>query len=820
MYRKNEDQDFTSIGTPFAPLEADEIVSRKPEIDQTVRDERGRRRFHGAFTGGFSAGYWNTVGTAEGFTPKIFVSSRKNKYDQSKSSKPEDYMDEEDFGSFGIAPKRIHTKDDFVENTSFAGIRDAHLSFDDVIKTIFEPAKESIGKRLFRQMKRHAKLEQKDKRSHMFQNEFESRKENCICFESKDNFHGLGYNAMLDPNAFFKSDSKDVKGKPKGNDISATLSGGRKLKISGEAFGYGALEEDDDMAVYSKDDMSQYDFSIGSITKPEKSKSKRTFQSNVNAVDLEGFALSKLKINLFNSLQKNYKPPELPRNWKPKKINRIKNKKSRWDSDTADKLSEYANENKTTGSGQSSTIQKQQNLNANLRAVILGEEVVYKVGVAKKQNEKVETKTDELAFDKVRHSDVNNSTTNQQRTTPLSGFLASKFTRSSMINEDPSINAGLSMFKDVASMSEFGQKAKSSSTHDEDIEKKPIRTIYEWHPHKLLCKRFGVQNPFPQFNDIVGIITIKGDQSTRNMSLNRRQKSNAMFSGLFQNLTDLNTFNPNEEESTINKNESTFHLKNDAVSTRNESSSSTNIEKDDDVNEDEDDEVPTERPPIDLFKSIFASDEESGDEDNDPEPDKSESNLKPELNSLSNVMKDDNGKGNFAKLSNSKGIFSGIDFQQLNQNFNPCLNDASQQKSVSIDANSNDNNDDMDDDDDVYGPALPPLQSAIVSHSNTINDSKPTHSKTTDRHHRHEPKKHKDKKIYKDKRKKKKKKDSNKKSDKHSRGSKRRRHSSSSCSSTRSIDGNGPSTSSNGTQGLEDELIRLIEKVRHGHSNR
>lgn len=31
-----------------------------------VTDEEGRRRFHGAFTGGFSAGYYNTVGSKEG----------------------------------------------------------------------------------------------------------------------------------------------------------------------------------------------------------------------------------------------------------------------------------------------------------------------------------------------------------------------------------------------------------------------------------------------------------------------------------------------------------------------------------------------------------------------------------------------------------------------------------------------------------------------------------------------------------------------------------------------------------------------------------
>lgn len=117
-----DDGDYEILGTPFPALESDEIVSSKVEIDQTVRDERGRRRFHGAFTGGFSAGFWNTVGSAEGFTPKIFKSSRKDKFDSNEfKSKPEDFMDEEDFGAFGIAPKKIFTQNDFVENFTHPG---------------------------------------------------------------------------------------------------------------------------------------------------------------------------------------------------------------------------------------------------------------------------------------------------------------------------------------------------------------------------------------------------------------------------------------------------------------------------------------------------------------------------------------------------------------------------------------------------------------------------------------------------------------------------------------------------------------------------
>lgn len=44
-----------------------------------MTDEEGRRRFHGAFTGGYSAGYYNTVGSKEGWEPKAFKSSRDDR---------------------------------------------------------------------------------------------------------------------------------------------------------------------------------------------------------------------------------------------------------------------------------------------------------------------------------------------------------------------------------------------------------------------------------------------------------------------------------------------------------------------------------------------------------------------------------------------------------------------------------------------------------------------------------------------------------------------------------------------------------------------
>ena len=95
---------------------SDDLPSKKPIRieDQIVTDENGKRRFHGAFTGGFSAGYWNSVGSKEGWRPAEFKSSRSDR--KQVQQKPQDYMDDEDLGAFGIAPQVLRAKDDYGEN--------------------------------------------------------------------------------------------------------------------------------------------------------------------------------------------------------------------------------------------------------------------------------------------------------------------------------------------------------------------------------------------------------------------------------------------------------------------------------------------------------------------------------------------------------------------------------------------------------------------------------------------------------------------------------------------------------------------------------
>lgn len=93
-----DEEDYVFYGTPIEREE--EMTSRKkkavaessgllrslPPWKQEVTDEEGRRRFHGAFTGGFSAGFYNTVGSKEGWAPQSFTSSRKNRAEVKKQS--------------------------------------------------------------------------------------------------------------------------------------------------------------------------------------------------------------------------------------------------------------------------------------------------------------------------------------------------------------------------------------------------------------------------------------------------------------------------------------------------------------------------------------------------------------------------------------------------------------------------------------------------------------------------------------------------------------------------------------------------------------
>lgn len=88
--------------------------SSSKQTSQEVFDNKGRRRFHGAFTGGFSAGFYNTVASEDGveWQPSAFKSSRSNKSHAVYIS-PIQFMDDEDMNDFGIAPLKLVTQSKF-----------------------------------------------------------------------------------------------------------------------------------------------------------------------------------------------------------------------------------------------------------------------------------------------------------------------------------------------------------------------------------------------------------------------------------------------------------------------------------------------------------------------------------------------------------------------------------------------------------------------------------------------------------------------------------------------------------------------------------
>jgi G patch domain-containing protein 1 len=73
MADDSDEEDYIVYGTPLQDEELAGVgrqgkqdpaaVRSLPVHQQEATDDQGRRRFHGAFTGGFSAGYYNTVGS-------------------------------------------------------------------------------------------------------------------------------------------------------------------------------------------------------------------------------------------------------------------------------------------------------------------------------------------------------------------------------------------------------------------------------------------------------------------------------------------------------------------------------------------------------------------------------------------------------------------------------------------------------------------------------------------------------------------------------------------------------------------------------------
>ncbi|KAF1393321.1 hypothetical protein PFLUV_G00037870 [Perca fluviatilis] len=367
------DEDFVTYGTPLEPLEEDEPLKKPvPLHEQTVKDEKGRyQRFHGAFTGGFSAGYFNTVGTKEGWAPSTFVSSRQQKVEKKHHARPEDFMDEEDFGEHGIAPREITTSQEFSSSRRDAAgekARAVHaqaalIPGDTLLEELITPTRSSVGVELLKRMgwkegqgvgprtKRKARRQQTDGARGVYgavlppagseesEDEEEFAPEN-VTFAPKDvtpvdfnprlGLQGLGYRgldpgrALLGLGAPEHIDLFRPQSESRSRLFGDAQRGSRRGGVAGQAFGVGAMEDDDDEEVYHRDSMSRYDTVLGGEepgdglygwTAPQqytKKKDKSKDASYLGKI-LEGFTLAQKPsegITIFP-------PPSLPRDYRP-----------------------------------------------------------------------------------------------------------------------------------------------------------------------------------------------------------------------------------------------------------------------------------------------------------------------------------------------------------------------------------------------------------------------------------------------------------------------------------------------------------------------
>lgn len=347
----------------------DEVPSKKPVYaqDQIATDEQGRRRFHGAFTGGFSAGYWNTVGSKEGWTPQSFKSSRSEKAGERITQRPEDFMDDEDRGEFGIAPKGLEIHEDFTAADNSKERKRKFLQSDmkpipgePVLQQLLKPVKDKVSVRILkawgwrpgqgvgpRQTRKEKKKAKERNKKELYliekygcdlpstskalnsggsdedEHDDDDTDEEEITFAPedyeaapygiKDDHYGIGYKPLSRQSVLGgSSTSSDAVRKLEHINLFKPLEAigknNQKISFAGQGFGVGALEEDDDEDVYATDDLRRYDFSL-----EDKKKSKKSNKS----IQKEELVFQDFILDLNPEKPQEYKV-EVPFGWQPR----------------------------------------------------------------------------------------------------------------------------------------------------------------------------------------------------------------------------------------------------------------------------------------------------------------------------------------------------------------------------------------------------------------------------------------------------------------------------------------------------------------------
>ncbi|CAK6978655.1 G patch domain-containing protein 1 isoform X2 [Scomber scombrus] len=771
----DSEEDFVSFGTPLEPLEEDEPLRKPvPLHEQTVKDEKGRYRFHGAFTGGFSAGYFNTVGTKEGWNPSTFVSSRQQKAEKHHVT-PADFMDEEDFGEHGIAPAQISTslefsssrRDEAREKARAVNAQSALIAGDTLLEQLIAPARTSIGVELLMKMgwkegqgvgprvKRRAQRQQDGGRvygcslppagSEDSEEDDEEFAPENVTFAPKDvtpvdfsprlGVQGLGYRG-LDPGLALlgRAASEHIDLFDPQSDSRSRLFGDTRRRrtggVAGQAFGVGALEDDDDEEVYHRDSMSRYDTELGGEepgdglygwTAPQQYTKKKDRSKDASYLGkiLEGFTLSQKTV----TDKTIFPPPSLPRDYRP--VHRFR---PSLDASALSGVSPALAEALRTSRGHMIKEEPQEGgrhqLDSDQRRAMLGEDTLQGPSSVM---ELLRPEDRQRLFN-LRKSFIPPST--QAAAAPgsqvalqpaaLSGAASSSSSSSSSLQQqqdalaawrgqtatqtfkpfeknpskqaryelylsrlghgdtdalEQSLDSGMTEWERSREREEFVRasilyrptssslssrftRAKTEEdaavvevNRDEegDVDDKQAavkmkmfgkltRETFEWHPDKLLCKRFNIPDPYPG-SGMLGMPKVKRDKFSVFNFLTVTESREPTAPPKPPESSRRSRWDMSEEEKKKKKNDPLSELLSEARNQSETNPTQTSEPAEDPVksekkkgDEEEEEEEDESRPPMDLFKAIFASssDEKSSSSSEGENEDEDEKDVKEE----------------------------------------------------------------------------------------------------------------------------------------------------------------------------------------------
>ncbi|NXS02963.1 GPTC1 protein, partial [Oxylabes madagascariensis] len=769
----SEEEDLVSYGSALQPLQEGERIKKPvPLQEQTVKDAKGRyQRFHGAFTGGFSAGYFNTVGTKEGWTPSAFVSSRQKRADRTVLG-PEDFMDEEDLSEFGIAPKDITTTDDFASKAKdrikekarqIAGVVapiPGTTAFDDLIG----PSKITIGVELLRKMgwkegqgigprvKRKPCRQKPDPAVKIYgcalppglsegseDEEDEYQPENVtfapkdvmpVDLTPKENVHGLGYKGLDPSQALFGVSAREhlnlfTGGSEETSNLIGDLrhSRGRKLGITGQAFGVGALEEEDD-DIYATDTLSKYDTvlkdeepgdGLYGWTAPKQYKSKKRPEREFKYIGkvLAGFSLASKS----SAPIKIYPPPSLPRNYRPVhyfrpvivagnenrhlqkaleestgKLERDPTHQSRHALNAAQRR-EQLGETELKGPAPSILEYLSEKDRERLKEVKQASEQQTKAKIVSQQssNSRFQSASPEDATHKWQmqlggqlvnagSSDFKPFAKNPEKQKRYENFVKSlkqgekdalerfldpnmtewergreheEFFRAAIFYR--SSNSTLSSRFTRAKYEDDVDKVEVPRDQENDIDDKETavkmkmfgkltRDKFEWHPDKLLCKRFNVRDPYPD-SSVVGLPKVKRDKYSVFNFLTVTEPTTSVTQATNEKIQESSSLNKPKKSSRWDVSDKEKEKKDSISEFISLARSKADVQQQPPVpateecgtgttetlptvvtDEDKNQEEESRRPPMDLFKAIFVS---SSDEKSSSSEEESDEELQP-----------------------------------------------------------------------------------------------------------------------------------------------------------------------------------------------